>query len=101
MAAAERFDLVIDFSAYPVGTAVTLRNDLGVGSTASVKVRPFDLTPPRTDPQVLLIALPEQLRAAVEAGWSVGLGCLAGRRGGFQTIRTGPPALGPAFDPGR
>ena len=36
IAAAERFDVVIDFSAYPVGTAVTLRNRLGEGSTASV-----------------------------------------------------------------
>jgi FtsP/CotA-like multicopper oxidase with cupredoxin domain len=32
----ERFDLVVDFSAYPVGSTVTLRNLLGGGETASI-----------------------------------------------------------------
>ena len=35
-APAERFDVVVDFGTYPVGTRVVLRNDLGVGSTAQV-----------------------------------------------------------------
>jgi spore coat protein A len=33
---AERFDVVIDFSKYPVGTEVTLKNRLGAGETADV-----------------------------------------------------------------
>lgn len=35
-APAERFDVVIDFSVYPVGTEVTMINRLGVGSTDAV-----------------------------------------------------------------
>jgi spore coat protein A len=33
---AERFDVVVDFSRYPVGTEVTLKNRLGAGTTADV-----------------------------------------------------------------
>ncbi|MGH3713522.1 MAG: multicopper oxidase family protein, partial [Micromonosporaceae bacterium] len=36
LAPAERFDLVVDFSAYPVGTEVTLRNRRGSGSTDAI-----------------------------------------------------------------
>ncbi len=36
IAPAERFDVVIDFSRYPVGTTVTLKNRLGEGATADV-----------------------------------------------------------------
>ncbi len=36
IAQAERFDVIIDFSTYPVGTEVTLVNELGAGSTAQV-----------------------------------------------------------------
>ncbi len=36
IAPAERFDVVIDFSKYPVGTKVTLRNLLGYGTTSRV-----------------------------------------------------------------
>jgi FtsP/CotA-like multicopper oxidase with cupredoxin domain len=36
LAAAERFDVVVDFSAYPVGSEVLLVNRLGAGGTASV-----------------------------------------------------------------
>jgi spore coat protein A len=64
MAPAERFDVVVDFSAYPVGTRVTVRNTLGAGRTGDVMrfvvarkatddsrvpalLRPFEvLTPP-------------------------------------------------------
>lgn len=36
VAQAERFDVVVDFSRYPVGTEVTVRNLIGSGSTADV-----------------------------------------------------------------
>jgi spore coat protein A len=36
IAQAERFDVVIDFSRYPVGTKVTLKNHLGYGTTSRV-----------------------------------------------------------------
>jgi len=36
IAPAERFDVVIDFSRYPVGTKVTLKNRLGDGTTSRV-----------------------------------------------------------------
>ncbi|MEV6905806.1 multicopper oxidase domain-containing protein [Amycolatopsis sp. NPDC051071] len=36
LAPAERYDLVVDFGRYPVGTEVTLVNRLGTGSTAQV-----------------------------------------------------------------
>jgi spore coat protein A len=36
IAPAERFDVIVDFSAYPVGTKVTLTNRAGYGSTAQV-----------------------------------------------------------------
>src|SRR5215213_6073008 len=36
IAPAERFDVVIDFSKYPVGTKVTLKNRLGYGTTSQV-----------------------------------------------------------------
>jgi spore coat protein A len=36
MAPAERFDVVVDFGAYPVGTEVTVRNDLDAGPAGDV-----------------------------------------------------------------
>lgn len=36
IAQAERFDVVVDFSAYPIGTEVTLTNRLGDGTTARI-----------------------------------------------------------------
>jgi spore coat protein A len=36
IAPAERFDVVIDFSKYPLGTKVTLKNHLGLGTTSRV-----------------------------------------------------------------
>jgi spore coat protein A, manganese oxidase len=36
IAPAERFDVVIDFSKYPLGTKVTLKNRLGLGTTSRV-----------------------------------------------------------------
>jgi spore coat protein A len=36
IAQAERFDVIVDFSSYPVGTEVTLVNEYGAGGTAQV-----------------------------------------------------------------
>ncbi len=36
IAQAERFDVVVDFAGYPVGTEVTLRNEFGSGGTGQV-----------------------------------------------------------------
>ncbi len=36
LAAAERLDVIVDFARYPVGTKVTVRNELGRNSTADV-----------------------------------------------------------------
>jgi spore coat protein A, manganese oxidase len=36
IAQAERFDVIVDFSRYPVGTEVTLKNRIGEGTTADV-----------------------------------------------------------------
>jgi spore coat protein A len=36
LASAERADVIVDFGAYPVGTVVTVRNELGTGSAATV-----------------------------------------------------------------
>ena len=36
IAQAERFDVIVDFSHFPVGTEVTLVNELGAGGTARV-----------------------------------------------------------------
>ncbi|WP_026818969.1 multicopper oxidase domain-containing protein [Arthrobacter castelli] len=54
IAPAERFDVVIDFSAYPVGSLVTLTNAFGTGSTKNVmrfriarKARDDSNVPPR------------------------------------------------------
>lgn len=47
VAQAERFDVVVDFSAYPVGTQVTLTNGFGTGSTA--QVMRFHITGKATD----------------------------------------------------
>lgn len=44
---AERFDVVVDFSKYPVGSTVTLKNDAGDGGTA--KVMQFKVTGPAAD----------------------------------------------------
>ncbi|CAM5743930.1 Spore coat protein A [Streptomyces alboniger] len=35
VAPGERFDVVVDFAAYPVGSTVTLVNTLGAGGTRS------------------------------------------------------------------
>lgn len=55
MAPAERFDVVVDFASYPVGTEVTVRNNLGHGSTNDVMR--FKVTRRETDDS----AVPERL----------------------------------------
>ena len=57
IAPAERFDVIVDFGAYPVGTEVTLTNRLGAGGTA--QVMRFVVT--RTVPDES--AIPEKLSA--------------------------------------
>jgi FtsP/CotA-like multicopper oxidase with cupredoxin domain len=37
VAPAERFDVIVDFSAYPVGTEVTLLNTLQTGATGQIR----------------------------------------------------------------
>ncbi|MGH3980284.1 MAG: multicopper oxidase family protein, partial [Pseudonocardiaceae bacterium] len=51
VAPAERFDLVVDFAAYPVGTEVTLVNSLGRGPTGQV-MRFRVVRPARDDSRV-------------------------------------------------
>jgi spore coat protein A, manganese oxidase len=53
---AERADTVIDFSRFPVGTRITLRNTSGEGSTASIMR--FDVVASASDPS----SLPATLR---------------------------------------
>jgi spore coat protein A len=36
LASGERFDVIVDFSAYPPGTEITMLNDLGIGTTTQV-----------------------------------------------------------------
>ena len=84
MAPAERFDVLVDFAAYPVGTRVTLRNALGSGGTADVMrfvvarraadesrvpalLRPFEVLTPaagRRPPSVPVPARPPGRRLA-------------------------------------
>jgi FtsP/CotA-like multicopper oxidase with cupredoxin domain len=47
LAQAERLDVIVDFSRYPIGTQVTMKNDLGNGSTA--RVMRFDVVRPAKD----------------------------------------------------
>ena len=46
-AQAERFDVLVDFSSYPVGTRVTLKNELG--SDRTTNVMRFDVVRPGSD----------------------------------------------------
>jgi spore coat protein A len=102
LAPAERFDVLVDFSAYPVGTRVTVRNALGSGGTADVMrfvvarraaddsrvpglLRPYEaLTPP-----------PGAVRRAFRFRRGGSGGDDDGRRGHVWRIN------GEAFDPAR
>jgi spore coat protein A len=56
LAPAERFDVVVDFARYPVGTKVTVRNQLGRDSTADVMQ--FVVARAAADDSRVLTALP-------------------------------------------
>jgi FtsP/CotA-like multicopper oxidase with cupredoxin domain len=60
IAPAERFDLVVDFSRYPAGTRVRLRNRLGSGRTG--EIMRFDIGADRSDETLI----PARLSAGVE-----------------------------------
>src|SRR5690606_30519566 len=64
----ERFDVVVDFGAYPVGTRVTLRNDLGGGRTAEVLQFVVARRPATADPA----RVPDRLVADDDAPATVG-----------------------------
>lgn len=59
MAQAERFDILVDFSAYATGTRVTLRNRFGTGSMRDVMQ--FVVARTATDDSAPAERLPEQL----------------------------------------
>jgi spore coat protein A, manganese oxidase len=68
LAPAERFDVIIDFSEYPVGSKVVLKNLLGRGSTADVMR--FDVVSKEKDesripPRLADVEEPEPAKAAV------------------------------------
>ncbi|MEU6645376.1 multicopper oxidase domain-containing protein [Saccharomonospora sp. NPDC046836] len=92
----ERFEVVVDFARYPVGTEVVLRNQLGAGSTAEVmrfvvaRKASDDSTVPRTLAEIE--PLPHTT-ARVHREWRFSRGIVNGHRG--WTIN------GRAFDPGR
>ncbi|MBA3279254.1 MAG: multicopper oxidase domain-containing protein [Geodermatophilaceae bacterium] len=96
VAAAERFDVVVDFGTYPVGSEVTLRNALGSGSTADVMR--FRVVRTATDDSQLPEKLTELERLApadaqIHREWSFSRGAV-GEHAGW-TIN------GLAFDPDR
>jgi spore coat protein A len=47
LAQAERFDVIVDFASYPIGSKVTMKNELGEGGTTNVMR--FDVVRPATD----------------------------------------------------
>jgi spore coat protein A len=90
----ERYDIVVDFGRYPVGSRVVLRNALGDGTTS--QVMRFDVVRPGRDDT----RLPETLRPADEPPDEATSGnrrlfaFIVGRGGGSSTINTR------RFDPG-
>lgn len=50
---AERFDVVIDFSKYPIGTEVELRNTLSHSGSGTFRIMRFDVVRQETDPSVV------------------------------------------------
>ncbi|AXB44470.1 multicopper oxidase family protein [Amycolatopsis albispora] len=84
IAPAERYDLVVDFGAYPVGTEVTLVNRLGTGTTASVMR--FRVTRRATDDSHIPARLAEiepldRAQATVTRDFSFRGGMVGGRHG--------------------
>lgn len=96
IAPAERFDVVVDFSAYRPGTEVTVRNLLGTAGTASVlrfrvgkRVRDDSHVPPRLS----RIDRLDPARAVTRRIWRFTRGAVSGHAG--WTINGRP------FDPAR
>jgi spore coat protein A len=64
---AERYDVVIDFSKYPVGTQVILQNTLSSPGSSTFQIMRFDVARQETDPSVI----PSTLRPIVPLTGSV------------------------------
>ena len=96
IAAAERFDVVVDFGRYPVGTVVRLRNGLGAGSADAVmQFRVARRAPDPSRPVPDRLSEVEPLRPP--AGATVREWRFArGRNGGPHWVINGRP-----FDPQR
>lgn len=92
---AERFDVVVDFSNYPVGTDVTLANRRGSGRTADVMR--FEVTRDEPDDSEIPSALapPQNFPDPDDAVETRRFDFLAGMEGGMSTINLR------AFDPER
>ena len=98
LASAERADIVVDFSALPVGSSVVLQNFLGSGSTANIMR--FDVDRVETDTSRLPLSLRplEKLSAsqAVRTRTFTLSGGMMGMMGGAPWVINGKP-----FDPDR
>ncbi|MGH3923726.1 MAG: multicopper oxidase family protein, partial [Pseudonocardiaceae bacterium] len=94
IAPGERFDVVVDFAGYPVGSEVTLANQLGTGRTSDV-LRFRVVRPARDDSQVprILAAVPKLRPGPVAREWRFTRGRVGGHGG--WTINKLP------FDPSR
>lgn len=90
---AERFDVVIDFAAYPPGTEVRLRNTLGSGSAADV-LR-FDVTGPSVPDDT---AVPDRLTDLERLDPAT---AVAERTFLFQLRPDGWTVNGAPYEPGR
>ncbi len=99
IAQAERFDVVIDFASYPVGTKVTLKNCIGDGTTADVMQ--FHVTRKENDES----AIPERLSDMAEFDGLDESGARLTRRFDFTRVEhEGKVVWGineKVFDPGR
>ena len=100
IAQAERFDVVVDFSAYPIGTQVTLTNQLGSGTTS--RVMRFHVTREAKEDSTVPSRLIESRRltrsdavATRTLRFARGAHGPSGRRGTVWTIND------QTFDPGR
>jgi spore coat protein A len=95
LAQAERFDVVVDFSSYPIGTKVTMKNDLGDGRTATVMR--FDVVRPATDDTAVPARLGE-FEMLSRSSAKVTRDFQFDQRGGDGSMWT---INGRLFDPGR
>jgi spore coat protein A len=94
-AQAQRFDVIVDFSSYPIGTEVTLKNTLGEGGTANVMR--FDVVRPATDVSVVPAQLGE-FETLSRSSATVTRDFQFDQRGGDGSMWT---INGRLFDPGR